>query len=62
MKKAKMRMETWEIEQLKKDDNFFFGMLTYEDDSEEVGVDFWAYQKDLRTETEDFLLAPLDIV
>ena len=62
MKKAKMRMETWSIEELKKDDTFYFGMVTYDDGSEEVGVDFWKYQKHLRNETEHFLLSSLDIV
>lgn len=62
MKKAKMRMETWSIDELKQDDTFYFGMVTYEDGSEEVGVDFWKYQRHLRNDTEHFLLSSLDIV
>ncbi len=62
MKKAKVRLETWQIEQLKQDDNFYFGMVTNVDNSEETGVDFWKYQEKLKKETEEFLMSSLDIV
>lgn len=63
LRTAKTRLETWNREQLKSDKDFFYGMINYEEsDTEELGVDFWKYQKDLKKQTENLIITSLDIV
>ncbi len=63
LRTAKTRLETWDTEQLKSDKDFYYGMINYEEsDTEELGVDFWKYQKDLKKQTEKLIITSLDIV